>query len=126
MNCLKEEEIYEGIDVEYDVIRLLLLIKIITYSYKSKSYPVLAIHMAPRKLYSSYQSSSASCDEYIEMMMNLRDVIFHCGGVIGNHSSQVHKLLKAADPEDPEKPTENDTASSKTSTEEPYMDMSFL
>ena len=59
-------------------------------------------------------------------MKNLRDVIFHCGGVIGNHLFLVDKLLKASDPEDPNNPTENDMASSKTSTEEPYMEMPFL
>ena len=59
-NRLKGEETYDDIDGESDVIRLLLLIKSISYSYESKSYPVLAIHMTPRKLYLRYQSSSSS------------------------------------------------------------------
>ena len=54
-NRLEGEENYEDIDGESDVIRLLLLIKSITYSHESKSYPVLAIHMALRKLYTSHQ-----------------------------------------------------------------------
>ena len=36
-NCLEGEETYKDIDRESDVIRLLLLIKSITYSYESKS-----------------------------------------------------------------------------------------
>ena len=69
-NCLKGEETYEDIGGESDIIRLLLLIKIksITYSYESKSYPVLAIHMALRKFYTSHQSSSSSCKKYFETM----------------------------------------------------------
>ena len=58
-NCLEGEETYEDIDGESDIVRLLLLIKSIAYSYESKFYPVLAIHMALRKFYSRYQSSSS-------------------------------------------------------------------
>ena len=43
-NRLEGDETYEDIDVDYDVIRLLQLIKSTTYSYESKLYPVLAIH----------------------------------------------------------------------------------
>ena len=54
-NRLKGEKTYEDIDGDSDVIRLLLLIKSIAYSYESKSYPVLAIHKALRKFYTSHQ-----------------------------------------------------------------------
>ena len=49
-------------------------------------------------------------------MKNLRDVISHCGGVIGNHPFLVNKLLKATDPEDSDNPTENKTVAVKTET----------
>ena len=62
-NRLEGEETYEDTDADSDVICLLILIKSIAYSYKYNSYPVLAIHMALRKLYSSYQSSSSPCDK---------------------------------------------------------------
>ena len=117
-NRLEGEDTYEEIDGESDVIRILLLINSILYSYESKSYPVLAIHVALRKFYSGYQSSPSSCDEYFETMKNLRDVISHSGGVIGNHPFLVGKFLKAIDPSDPGNPTENDTAEAKTATEE--------
>ena len=99
-NRLKGEETYEDINGESDIIHLLLLIKSIAYSYESKSYPVLAIHMALRKFYTSHQSSSSSRDEYFETMLNLRDVISHRSGVIGNHPFLVGKILKATDPLD--------------------------
>ena len=67
-NCLEGEETYGDIDGESDVIRLLLLINSIAYSYESKSYPVLDIHMALRKFYTSYQSISSSCNEYLDTM----------------------------------------------------------
>ena len=84
-NLLEGEETYEDINGYSEVTRLLLLIKSIAYSYESKYYPVVAIHMALRKFYSSYQSSSSSYDEYFYTMTKLRNVITHCGGVIGNH-----------------------------------------
>ena len=104
-NRLEGEEIYKYIYGDSEVIRLLLLIKSIAYSYKSKSYPVMAIHMALRKFYRRYQSSSSSCDEYFKTMKNLRHVISHCSGVIVNHPFLVEKFLKSADPEDPYNPT---------------------
>ena len=103
-NRLEVEETYEDIDGDSDIIRLLLLTKSITYSYESKSYPVLAIHMALRKFYTSHQSSSSSCDKYFETVSNLRDVISHCDGVIVNHPFLLYKFLKAADPADPLNP----------------------
>ena len=84
-NRLEGEETYEDIDGESNVIRLLLLINIITYSYESKSYPVLAIHVTLRKFHTGHQSSSSSYDKYFETMSNLRDVISHFGGIIGNY-----------------------------------------
>ena len=50
-NRLKGEDTNEGIDGELDVIRLLLLIKSISYYYEYKSYPVLDIQMELRKFY---------------------------------------------------------------------------
>ena len=60
------------------------------------------------------------------MMNILREVIFHFGGVIGNHLFLVGKILKATDTEDPDNPTENETAVSNTATEEAYMATAFL
>ena len=54
-------------------------------------------------------------------MTNLRDIIYHCGGVIVNHPLLVDKFLKAADPADLEKPTDNETAATNTATEEAYI-----
>ena len=82
--------------------------------------------MSIRKFYSSYQSSSSSFGDYLETMTNLRDVISHCGGLIGKHPFLVEKFLKAADPEDPDNPTENETAASKTAIEEAYVATAFL
>ena len=59
-------------------------------------------------------------------MTNLRDIISHFGGVIGNHPFLVDKFLKAADLADPDNPTENETAATKTATEEAYMATAFL
>ena len=82
--------------------------------------------MALKKFYSSYQLSSSSCDEYFETITNLSDIISHCGGVIGNHPLLVEKLLKSADPSNPDNPTEDETSAAKTVTEEAYMATAFL
>ena len=104
-NRLEGEETYKDIDRESDVIRLLLIIKSISYSYKSKSYPILTIHMVLRKFYLSYQPSSSLCDKYFDTMTNLRDIISHCGGVIENYPFLEDKFMKAADPADRDNPT---------------------
>ena len=44
----------------------------------------------------------------------MRDVISHCGGVIGNHPFLVDKFLKAVDPTDLLNTTEDETAAAKT------------
>ena len=82
--------------------------------------------MALKQFYSSHQSNSSSCDEYFETMSNLRDIISHCGDVIGNHPFLVDKFLKSADPEDEDNPTEDETTAAKTATEEAYMATVFL
>ena len=63
-NRLEGKETYEDIDGEYDVIRLIILLKSIVYYYESKYYPGLALHMKLRKFYSSNQSSLALCNDY--------------------------------------------------------------
>ena len=59
-------------------------------------------------------------------MSNLRDIISHCGGVIGNHPFLVDKLLKAAELVDKKNHTEEETTTSKTATEDAYMATEFL
>ena len=59
-------------------------------------------------------------------MSNLRDIISHCGGVIGNCSFIVDKLLKATELVDENNPTEEKTTAAKTATEEAYMATEFL
>ena len=125
-NCLEGEEPYKNIDEESDVICLLLLIKTIAYSCDSKYYPVLETHMEPRGFYSTYQSKSSSCDEYLEMMTYLRDVISHCGRFIGNRPFLVDKFLKAAKPVEPDDPTDDEKSAENNSTEKAYMATAFL
>ena len=66
------------------------------------------------------------CEKYFETMTDLRDVIYHCGGVIGNHPFLVDKFLRAAYPTDLDNPTKNETAAAKTETEEAYIAMTLL
>ena len=53
-------------------------------------------------------------------MTKLRDVIFHFGGIIGNHPFLINNFLKVANPMDKNKVAGNN------STEEDYMATAFL
>ena len=54
--------------------------------------------MELRKFYMRHQSISSLCDKYFKTMSKLRDVIYHCGDVIGNNPFLVEKFLKAVGP----------------------------
>ena len=82
--------------------------------------------MALREFYTNHQSSLSSCDEYFKTVSNLRDVIYQCGGTIGNHPSLVDKFLKAAYRAVPKIFTVNETAAAKIATEEAYITTEFL
>ena len=82
--------------------------------------------MALRGFYTTYQSNSSLCNKYYETMNNLRCVISHFGGVIGNHPFLIDKSLKSDKPEDPDDPTDNNKAAANTATEEAYMVTAFL
>ena len=69
-NCLEGEETYKTINEDSYAVRLLLLIKRIAYLHESKSYLVLVIHMALRRVYSTYQSRSSLCDKYFDTVTN--------------------------------------------------------
>ena len=59
-------------------------------------------------------------------MTNLRDVISHCEGVIGNHTFLINKLIKADRPAETDDPTDEEMAESKIATEEAYMTTELL
>ena len=59
-------------------------------------------------------------------MTNLRDIIYHCRGVIGNHPFLIDKFLKVSKPVEPDNPTDDEKAAAKISTKYAYMTKSFL
>ena len=59
-------------------------------------------------------------------MTNLRDVISHCGGFIGNHPLLIDKSLKANDTAESGNAKETEMYKAKTATEEAYMTTPFL
>ena len=84
------------------------------------------MYMSLRGFYSTYQSNSSRCDKYFETVNNLRDIISHCGGVIENHPFLVDKLLKVADPADPDDRTDDEKAEAKNSIKEARMATAFI
>ena len=83
-NRLEGEGIFEEIDKELDAIKLLKLIKIISYAYESKSYPFLYVKYAIEEFYESYQQTTTSCDSYMDSITHLHNVIVHCSGNLGD------------------------------------------
>ena len=59
-------------------------------------------------------------------LTNLREVIPHCGGVIGNYPLLINKFLKSDKPVDPENPTDKEMAVENNTTENVYMATEFL
>ena len=81
--------------------------------------------MDPRGFYSTYQSKSSSCDEYLEMITYLRDVISHCGRFIGNRPFLVDNFLKADKPVDPYDPTDDEKSAEKIPLKRPIWPLHF-
>ena len=62
---LEGEGIFDDIENESDVIKLLKLIKSISYAYESKSYPLLEVQQAMKVFYSLYQDNKTLCDFFV-------------------------------------------------------------
>ena len=67
-----------------DVTKLLLLIRDIASHYKAKTYPFISIYNGMKTFYRHYQRNYATVDSYMESFQNIKKVIKHCGGSLGN------------------------------------------
>ena len=59
-------------------------------------------------------------------MTNLRDVISHCGGVIGKHQFLIDKFLKVSKPVEPDDPMDDDKSEANNTTKGPIWSRHFF
>ena len=57
---------FEPINDDSDLIRLLKLIRDVSFAYEYKQYPYLSVYNGVRSLYSNYQKNYTSVDNYLE------------------------------------------------------------
>eukprot|EP00957_Ditylum_brightwellii_P003986 303669-Ditylum_brightwellii.AAC.1 len=72
---LEGEEGYKEAAMESDVIKLLKIIKRISYQYQSQRYPHRAVHAAMRALYFTSQKSRITLKQYLDKLLNRQDVL---------------------------------------------------
>ena len=91
---LESNAVYDTIRTEQDCIKLLKLMRGITYNYELQKYPFLALHAALKRYYSHYQKCHSSNNTYMESFMNMSEVVEYCGGTIGCHRGLIRYLIK--------------------------------
>ena len=91
---LESQDQFEQVLDDSDAIELLRMIRDITFNFQSQKYEPLSIHESIRWFYLQCQDRYMICQAYLKQFMNSKDVIEHCGGVIGAHPQLVAKALK--------------------------------
>eukprot|EP00957_Ditylum_brightwellii_P123892 9444075-Ditylum_brightwellii.AAC.1 len=76
---LESDKGYREAAEESDVIKLLKVIKKISYHYQSQQYPYRAVHQAMRALYFTSQKEGMTLEQYLDEFTNRREVLEECG-----------------------------------------------
>ena len=77
-----------------DGIKLLKLIRQISYEFESQRYPFLSVHNAVQQSYSMFQKLHQTIDEYYENVSIKLDMLDHCGASISGHLTLTNGILK--------------------------------
>ena len=78
-----------------DAIKLLPLIKGITYNYQSQKYLPQEIHVTKKRLYQCNQSCNMTMQAYYEHFMNVVNVVDHIGGTIGLEPDKLNTVARS-------------------------------
>ena len=62
---------FKSINDDSDLIRLLKLIRDVSFAYESKQYPYLSFFNAVRSLYANYQKNYMTSANYLESFQNI-------------------------------------------------------
>ena len=123
---LEVKGIFDDTDKDSDVIKILNLIKRISYAYESESHPFLLVHQGMKAFHASYQQKTPSCDSYMESITNLHDAIVHCEGDLGDPPFLSNKKLKDAGVDPPSSAKNQHVKTTKIEAEGGCMAVYFL
>jgi hypothetical protein len=91
---LEGHDCYLVVVAASDAIGLLCLVQDISFNFQScQKYSPLGIHETVCQFYLSKQGKHMMMHEYLELFTNNKDVVEHCGGNIGMHSSLIRVVL---------------------------------
>ena len=92
---------YERVADELDAIELLKLIHSIAFNFQSQKYEALSVHEAICHFYTQRQEKHMTCQAYLEQLNNHKEVVEHCGSIIGAHPRLIRRALEdmEADPD---------------------------
>jgi len=93
---LESQDEFERIADESDAVELLKLIKGIAFNFQSQKYPVQSVQETIRHFYLLRQDKQMTCQAYLELFTNSKDVVEHCGGLIGDHPGLIDHFLREA------------------------------
>ena len=83
-----------GVSPQSDAIKLLKLIRQISYEFESQRYPFLSVHNTVQQSYSMFQKLHQTINEYYENFYIKLDMLDHCGASISGHLTLTNFILK--------------------------------
>eukprot|EP00957_Ditylum_brightwellii_P208003 15355471-Ditylum_brightwellii.AAC.1 len=72
---LEGKEGYKEAATESDVIKVLKIIKKISFQYQSQRYPYRAVHALMQALYFTSQKDGMTLEQYLDEFLNQQDVL---------------------------------------------------
>eukprot|EP00957_Ditylum_brightwellii_P154441 11752937-Ditylum_brightwellii.AAC.1 len=91
---LKSDEDFAEAAAESDVIKLLRIIKKIPFHYQSQWYSYRAVHQAIRALYMTSQKEGMTLEQYLNELLNQKEIVEQCGGNAAFHRGLVDNALE--------------------------------
>ena len=82
---LKGQDIFEEVEAELDALHLLKMIHSIVFNFEGQKYVDLSMHEAMRCYYLTKQGCNMTCQAYLDLHTNNREVVEHCSGMVGVH-----------------------------------------
>eukprot|EP00957_Ditylum_brightwellii_P174178 13260471-Ditylum_brightwellii.AAC.1 len=93
---LKSKEGFAEAAAESNIIKLLNIIKKISFHYQSQQYPYRAVHQVIRALYMTSQKEGMTLEQYLNKLLNWKEIVEQCGGNAAYHPGLVNNALKEA------------------------------
>ena len=122
---LEADANYTSYNTNGDVVSLLNLIRTLAYDYESERYPFLALHSSLKSFYAHSQKAHESNDQYRESFQGAKEVVEHCGAVLGKYKALADYIIKDGDG-DPNTTTGSARTAAENTAKEAYEGIAFL